>query len=424
MSFTLEEARKLDAEDALGRFRSRFYIQENHIYLDGNSLGLLSKDAEAVILKSIDDWKRLAIHGWTEAEEPWFTLPEQLGEWTSPLIGALPNEVIVTGTTTVNLHNMLATFYKPAGNRTKIVADKENFPSDLYAIASHLSIHGRPYDDLILIEPGENGEFQTADIVKHFTDEVALVLLPSVWYKSGQLADIAALTQAAHQRGIVIGFDCAHSIGSVPHQLHDDGVDFAVWCNYKYLNGGPGATAGLYVHTKHHTRSPGLAGWFSSAKEKQFDMAFPLQPAHTAGQWQVSTPGIFSTVAVGASLRMFKEAGMDSLRSKSLKQTKFLRNLLEDQIIGQGLGGKILTPSEDTRRGGHIAFYHPKATQVCKALRKAHVTPDYRPGDIIRLAPIALYTSYEDVYRGVEILRRILETKEYENYEAGRDVVS
>lgn len=417
-------ALELDEQDELRSFREKFYLQEGVLYFDGNSLGLLSKDAESAVLQTLADWRNLGIDGWTNGTEPWFDMPERYGALCAPLVGAKASEVVISGSTTMNLHTLLATFYKPEGQRTKIVADSENFPSDLYALHSQLRLHGRPDSDLVLIRPGDDGLISSEDVIEAMTPETALVLLPTVWYKSGQLAEVERLTRAAHEQGIPIGFDLCHSIGVIPHELHDWNVDFAMWCNYKYLNSGPGSTAGLFVHERHHQLQPGLAGWFGSHKGKQFDMSFPMHPAHTATQWQLGTPPILSTATVGASIKLTNEAGIGRIRAKSLSQTDYLRRLLETRVIEAGLGGHIRTPRQIEHRGGHIAFEHPEAVQLGKALRQAGVIPDFRPPNTLRFAPVPLYTSYADIWDAVEIIRDILESGRHLTFGAERDVVS
>lgn len=277
---SLDFAKKLDEQDALGMYRDEFYVHQDVIYMDGNSLGLLSKRAEKSVLKLLDSWKRYGIDGWTQGEHPWFYFPETLSEMCAPLIGAFKDEVIVTGSTTANLHQLVASFYRPEGKRTKIVADELNFPSDLYAISSQLSLHGfNTEEHMILVKSRDGYTLQEEDIINAMTDDVALIVLPSVLYRSGQVLDIKLLTEAAHKRNIVIGFDLCHSIGSIPHKLDEWGIDFAFWCNYKHVNGGPGATGGLYVNRKHFGGKPGLAGWFGSDKEKQFDLSTQILPS-------------------------------------------------------------------------------------------------------------------------------------------------
>ncbi|MBD3383394.1 kynureninase, partial [candidate division KSB1 bacterium] len=288
-------ALELDARDPLRHSRDRFYIHPGEIYMDGNSLGLLSRDAEASLLRIVDEWKRLGINGWMKAEKPWFYYAETLAGQFAPLVGAESEEVILHSSTTVNIHALVASFYSPRGTRRKILIEKNAFPTDRYAIQSQLQLRG--FDakaDLIEVENPDDGFLDEGKVIDAMTEDVALVFLPSVLYRSGQLLDIARLTKEAHRRGIVIGFDCAHSVGAVPHALSEWQVDFACWCTYKYCNSGPGGVAGLYVNKKHFNKTPALAGWFGSAREKQFDMSDHLEPAASAAAWQLGTPHVLS----------------------------------------------------------------------------------------------------------------------------------
>jgi len=322
---TLEYAKKLDDQDALKIYRDEFYLQPNVIYMDGNSLGLLSKRAEQSLLSLLDSWKKYGIDGWTQGEHPWFYFSETLSEMCAPLVGASKEEVIITGSTTSNLHQLIASFYHPKGTRTKILADELNFPSDLYAINSQLSLHGfNPTEHMKLVKSRDGDTLNEEDIVESMTEDVALIVLPSVLYRSGQILQMKELTKEAHKRNILIGFDLCHSIGSIPHQLDDWDVDFAFWCNYKHLNGGPGAVGGLYVNRKHFGQKPGLAGWFGSDKEKQFDLSIHMTPAGNASAYQIGTPNILSAAPLYGSLEMFTEAGIDAIRDKSLKLTDYI----------------------------------------------------------------------------------------------------
>jgi len=416
-------ARTCDEQNPLRSFRDRFCVVPDRIYLDGNSLGLASRDAEAAALAALDSWKTHGIDGWTSGERPWFYMAEELGTLQAGLMGAAPSELVVTGTTTVNLHNLVATFYRPRGRRTKILADSLTFPSDLYALASQVRLRGYdPSSDLVLVPSADGRTLSEDHIIAAMTDEVALVLLPGVLYRSGQLLDMERLAGAAAERGIPIGFDCCHSAGIVPHCLHDWGVDFAFWCNYKYLNGGPGSTASLFVHERHFGREPGLAGWFGYRKEKQFDMSLTFEPAASAGAWQISTPSVLSAAPLYGSLRMFAEAGLGRIRAVSLEQTGYLMYLIDEQLIACGFG--VGNPRENTRRGGHVALEHADAVRICKALKARGVVPDFRPPNVIRLAPIPLYTTYTELWQTVQILRRIVEGKEYEQFSGERGTVA
>ncbi|MCM3359092.1 MULTISPECIES: kynureninase [unclassified Psychrobacillus] len=422
MECTIEFARKLDQEDDINHYRQEFYIPANTIYMDGNSLGLLSRRAELAVLNLLDSWKNFGIDGWTKGEHPWFHLSEKLGEMCAPLIGAMPEEVIITGSTTTNLHQLIATFYKPQGKKTKIVVDELNFPSDLYAVSSQLSLHGKsPEEDIVMVK-GKDGLLLEEDIIEAMTEEVAMIVLPSVLYRSGQILNIKKLTDEAHKRDILIGFDLCHSIGAIPHSLDEWGVDFAFWCTYKHLNGGPGSVGGLYTNQKHLGKSPGLAGWFGSRKEKQFDLEIFMTPAGQAGSFQIGTPHILSAAPLLGSLEIFGEVGIHKIRSKSEQLTEFMRILIENEL--SNFEFTIITPSEREQRGGHLFLMHKEAARICKALKSRNIIPDYRPPNGIRLAPVALYNTFEEVWKTVNILKEIMEKKEYSQYDNEREVIA
>lgn len=418
-----EFAAQLDQIDVLSHFREEFYIQQQLIYLDGNSLGLLSKRAEKAVLKLLDSWRQFGIDGWSTGHHSWFYLSEQLGELLAPLVGGKPHEVIATGSTTTNLHQLIATFFHPQGRRSKILADTLNFPSDIYALQSQLRLHNLDPETHLLQVPSRDGwTLMEDDLIEAMTDEVAVAVLPSVLYRSGQLLDIKRLTKAAHENGILIGFDLAHSIGALPHQLSKWDVDFAFWCNYKYLNSGPGSVAGLYVNQRHFGQSPGLAGWFSSHKNVQFNMEHKLVPAKDAGALQIGTPHILSLAPLIGSLEIFHEAGIHEIRRKSLQLTRYLMDLVNHELSGMGF--YFANPQADDRRGGHVALVHQEAVRISKALKANQVVPDFRPPNVIRLAPVALYTSFTEVYEAVQRLKYIMETKEYQHYLNQREVIS
>lgn len=420
---SLKEARRLDREDPLASFRQRFYIPQDTIYLDGNSLGLLSQEAEEALLMMIETWKRKGIDGWTQGERPWFYLAEQLGGLMAPLVGAEPEEVVVTGSATVNLHQLVATFYQPEGKRTKILADELNFPSDIYALQSQLRLRGfDPDQHLIRVKSRDGRTLHEDDLIAAMDDDVVLAVLPSVLYRSGQLLDMKKLTDEAHKRGILIGFDLCHSVGAIPHALSEWGVDFAFWCTYKYLNGGPGSVAALYVNRRHFGRLPGLAGWFGSNKEKQFDMEHQFTPAQEAGAFQIGTPHILSMAPLLGSLQLFQEAGLPAIREKSLKQTGYLLQLIQNELAGYGFA--IGNPLEEKRRGGHVLLEHAEAARISKALKAQGVIPDFRPPTGIRLAPAPLYTRYEELWQAVRLLKKIMEEGLYKQYSNQREVVA
>ncbi|EOW9527300.1 kynureninase [Bacillus cytotoxicus] len=418
-----EYAIQCDKQDELAAFQNEFYKKADTIYLDGNSLGLLSKRAEKSLLTMLDSWKEYGIDGWTEGEYPWFFLSEQLSEHIAPLIGALPEETIVTGSTTTNIHQVIATFYEPKGIRTKILADELTFPSDIYALQSQIRLKGLdPDKHLVRVKSRDGRTLEEEDIIAAMTDDITLILLPAVLYRSGQILDMKRLTAEAHKRGIHIGFDLCHSIGTIPHQFQEWGVDFAVWCNYKYLNAGPGSVGGLYVNKKHFDRLPGLSGWFSSRKDKQFDMEHTLTAAEHAGAYQIGTPHIFSIAPLIGSLEIFKEAGIGRLRQKSLRMTRYMLHLIDYELTDKGF--TIGNPLEDEKRGGHIYLEHREAARICKALKANGVIPDFRAPNGIRLAPVALYNTYEEVWKSVRILKKIMINGEYKQFENKRGVVA
>lgn len=414
-------AKQLDEQDPLKIFKDEFYMEDGQIYMDGNSLGLMSKRAEAKLLSLMNSWKSFGIDGWTEGDNPWFTLAEDMSSRIAPFVGAKANEVMVTGSITANIHQMLSTLFQPTAEKSVILVDELNFPSDIYAVESHLRLRGLdPAKFMRKVKTRNSYTLELEDILEQLSEDVAIVLLPSVLYRSGQLLAIPEITQAAHEKGILVGFDLAHSIGAMPHALHADDVDFAVWCHYKYMNSGPGGTGGLYIHERHHHLLPGNAGWFGSDKAKQFDMDHQFSKAQGAGAYQIGTPNIFSMAPLLGSIEIFEEADISRVREKSLQLTSLLREQLAvnvPELID-------VTPRQDDERGGHIALAHPEAARICKALKDEGVVPDFRAPNIIRLAPVALYTSFEDVERTVEILKTIMAEELYRNYSNERNVVA
>lgn len=434
----------LDSEDELAPFRDEFYLQPGVLYLDGNSLGLLSKPAESSLLRALDEWKRLGVDGWLQGNPPWFEMAERLSVGVASLVGAEPASVIVTNSTTVNLHQLLATLYRPISSespdsikppgerspsgkrleyRSVILADALNFSSDLFALQSHLKLRGLSPERCLKLVPGSTPYLlEEADIVEAMTEDVQLTLLPSVLYRSGQILDMKFLTEEAHRRGILIGFDLSHSIGAIPHSLDEWGVDFACWCHYKHVNSGPGSAAGLYLNRRHFGLSPGLTGWFSSRKDRQFDLSTQLFPAEGAGALQIGTPNILSMAPLEGSLEIFARAGIEKIRKKSLAMTDYLMSRISHECAEFGF--EFASPIPHERRGGHIALKHPEAIRICKALKAMKTIPDFRPPDLIRVAPSALFTSFADCEEFVQRLKLVMESRLYDHYEEGREVVA
>ncbi|CEG23512.1 Kynureninase [Planococcus massiliensis] len=410
-----------DQMDLFALYKEEFYQSKNQLYMDGNSLGLMSKRSERKLIELADSWKVYGIEGWTEGNHPWFTLAENLSARIAPLAGALPHEVMVTGSITANIHQMLSTVFQPTEERFAIVVDELNFPSDIYAVESHLRLRGLdPATAMRKVKSRDGYTLQMEDIEEQLTEDVAVLLLPSVLYRSGQLLPMQDIAKAAHEKGILAGFDLAHSIGALPHDLHSIGADFAVWCHYKYMNSGPGGTGGLYIHERHHHLLPGNAGWFGSDKAKQFDMDHEFSKAEGAGAYQIGTPNIFSMAPLLGSVEIFEELGIDNIRKRSLQLTSRLRELIAEKLPEF----QNVTPAGDKERGGHIALAHPEAARICKALKEEGVVPDFRAPDIIRLAPVALYISFEDVEEMVARLEKIMKQELYKNYSNERNVVA
>jgi len=416
-------ASEMDGVDPLKGIRQEFYLNDEVIYMDGNSLGLFPKAAEASLLRVLEDYKRMGIDCWTKTNPQLFLYQDHLGALMASLVGASPEEVTIMSNTTLNLHSMIATFYKPSAERFKILVDDLTFPTSRYAIESQLRLKGlSPEGALKEVKSLDGRTLDEAMLIEAMTEDVAIAVFPSVLYRSGQLLDVARLTQAAHERGIIIGFDCCHGVGAVPHEFSKWDVDFAVWCTYKYLNGGPGSNAALYLNKRHFGLHPGLAGWQGYVKDKQFDLLNTFEPVRNAGGWQSGTQNIFSMAPLEGSLELFNRVGVEKIREKSLKLTEYLMALIDDKLTGYGFS--VGNPREPHRRGGHVALEHPDAVRINQALKDNGVMPDFRAPNVIRLAPIALYTSFTEVFRVVETLVRIMDERLYENYSSKRGTVA
>lgn len=414
----LEKAAALDRADALARWRAEFHVRPGEIYLDGNSLGLLCRPAEAAAVRALAEWRALGINGWTDATPPWVDLPETIAAQLAPLIGAAPDEICLTSSTTGNLHQLLATLFQPAAGRSVILGDQLNFSSDAHAITSHLRLRGLdPAKHYREVQSRDGRTLLEADIVAAFAPDVQLAVLPAVLFTSGQLLDVARLTRAARERGVRLVWDCSHSIGAVPHAFDADGVDAAFWCSYKYLNAGPGAVGGLYLNRRYFDRAPGLAGWWGVKLSRRFAMAHVHEPAAGAAALHVGTPHLLSLAPLGGALELFAAAGgIAPLRAKSLALTRFLMELIDAELAP--LGFEVANPRNDAARGGHVALAHPEAWRICQALKAARVVPDFRPPGIVRLAPAALYNTFADCAEAVARLKTVMTTRAYERFAA------
>jgi kynureninase len=419
MQFSADQdfAREMDAQDPLRQFREKFHLPLDKdgkplIYFAGNSLGLMPKSSRRIVEEELDNWAKLAVDAHHAAGTPWYSFHEALREPISRLVGAKPTEVICMNSLTVNLHLMMATFYRPTKSRFKILMEEPAFPSDTYAIKTQIVHHGlSPKDALVLARP-RKGEFTVrtediVDLIERDPNQLAVVMIGAVNFFTGQLYDIRKITAAAQKRGIIAGFDLAHAIGNVPLALHDWSADFAVWCSYKYLNAGPGAVAGAFVHERHatDTKLPRLAGWFGNDPNTRFRLHLESEfiPVPSADGWQISNPPIFSMAPLRASLAIFDEAGgMESLRAKSIKLTGYLEFLLTE------IGSKkftVITPREPRARGCQLsilAHEHPK--KLFEELQIAGVKCDFREPNVVRVAPTPLYNTFDEVWRFAKIL--------------------
>lgn len=388
-------------------------------YLDGNSLGPLSDAAEAAVEQVLEEWRELGIRAWTEADPPWFHYGEQLGERLAPLVGAGADEVVAANSTTVNIHTLVGTFLDRCareGRGRSVLVNELDFPTDHYAIRGQLRTRGLdPDDHLVVVESRDGRIIDEADVeaALEANPDVGIVFLPSAFYRSGQLLDLERLTAAAHAHDAYAGFDLAHSIGLVPHELSRHGVDFAVWCTYKYLNAGPGSIGGLYVDRAYHGEAPALPGWWGHEKETQFEMRLTYTPADSAGAWQIGTVPVLSAAPLLGVLDLVEAAGIDRLRERSVALTEYLIYLVDERLPECAVG----SPREPDRRGGHVAVEHPEGYRVSEALKDRGVVVDFRPPNVVRLCPSPYYVGFEDVYDAVEVLREVLDEAAYEAYD-------
>lgn len=419
LTFSADEAfaLDLDAKDPLRACREKFCIPVDKsgkpfIYFCGNSLGLMPAAARELVAQELDDWARLGVDAHFEGRSPWYSYHEQFREMGARLVGALPGEVVMMNSLTVNLHLMMATFYRPTKKRYKILMDWPTFPSDIYAARSQTSLHRFDPDDAIIYVRPREGEHairpgDIESILEDHGDMISLVLLAGVNFFTGQYYDLSRLSERAHRQGCTVGLDLAHAAGNVPLSLHDWNVDFAVWCSYKYLNSGPGAVAGCFVHQRHGQNPdlPRMAGWWGNDPKTRFLMHLQPEfvPVQGAEAWQISNPPIFSMAPLRASLGIFDEVGMPALRAKSELLTGYLQFLIS-QMPSERY--EVITPQDARRRGCQLSILakeHPK--ELFGRLEAAGVKGDFREPNVIRVAPVPLYNSFHEVWRFAQILR-------------------
>ncbi|HEY6505415.1 MAG TPA: kynureninase [Chitinophagaceae bacterium] len=418
---TLKFAKESDANDPLKNYRERFYIPQHNgkdcIYLTGNSLGLQPKTVKGYIDQELDDWAKFGVEGHFHARKPWMPYHEIFPAQLSKIVGCLPHEVVVMNQLTVNLHLLMVSFYRPTLQRYKIICEAKAFPSDQYAFESQARYHGfDPADAVIEVFPRE-GEYtlRTEDIlstIQQHGESIAVVLFGGVNYYTGQLFEIKTITDAAHKVGAYAGFDLAHAAGNAALRLHDWNVDFACWCSYKYLNSGPGGVAGVYIHEKHarNKELPRFAGWWGYTKETRFKMDKGFEAIPTAEGWQLSNAPVLSMAAHKASLDIFDEVGMEKLLAKSKKLAGYLHFVLEDiNVRLKHKAVEVITPSAEKDRGCQVSMLMlEKGKEIFDALNKQGVIADWREPNVIRVAPVPLYNSFEDVWIFGNIIETIL----------------
>ncbi|MBC23521.1 MAG: kynureninase [Phycisphaerae bacterium] len=410
-----EFAEQLDSIDPLSGFRSKFHVPKlsgkDSIYLCGNSLGLQPVAVRDMINQELDDWCTLGVKGHREASNPWFSYHELFQESGARLVGAIPGEVVMMNSLTVNLHMMLRTFFRPEGARTRILIEEPAFPSDTYAVKSHLRTRGLDPDEHLVTFSPRQGEdiLRTEDLeqlLQEQGDMIALILLGGVNFYTGQVLDMQAITKIGHEHGCIVGFDLAHAAGNIPLRLHDWNVDFAAWCSYKYLNSGPGAVAGCFIHADHgaDTSLQRYGGWWGNDPEQRFMMHLQpeFKPVGSADGWQVSNPPILSMTPLLASLKLFDEAGMDRLREKSRVLTGYLEYLLRE-LMGEDC--RIITPADPGSRGCQLSIrVLDEPERRFESLERHGVICDFRKPDVIRVAPTPLYNTFMDAWNFARIL--------------------
>ena len=419
---TLDFAKKMDNQDPLKKYRSRFHFPDFHEktirYFTGNSLGLQPKSTKKYIQEELDDWAKYGVEGHFMSRRPWYSYHENLSKYTAEIVGAKTSEVVVTHSLTTNLHLLMVSFYQPQGKRTKIICEEKAFPSDQYALESQIKHHRLSKEALVEVGPREGEHLiREEDILNKISevgDELALVMIGGVNYYTGQLFDMKKITSAGHDVGAIVGFDLAHAVGNINLNLHEWGVDFAAWCSYKYLNSSPGGVSGIFVHQRHEDK-PNLnrfAGWWGHDKESRFLMEPGFKPMIGAEGWQLSNAPVLGMAAHLASLEIFHEAGMENIGKKRDILTAFLEFIIKD--ISERNKDKcefeIITPKSIKNRGAQLSVLaHGKGKKMFDKLTEQGVIADWREPNVIRIAPAPLYNSFEDCWQFGKILEKALD---------------
>ncbi|NOQ74701.1 MAG: kynureninase [Crocinitomix sp.] len=420
---SLDFAKEKDAKDSLKSYREKFHIPVINgietIYFTGNSLGLQPTSTKSYIDAELEAWKNWGVEGHFESKKPWFAFHEFLTEKAAKIVGAKPIEVVITHSLTTNLHLLMVSFYRPTGKRNKIICEKKAFPSDQYALETQARFHGFDPADVIVEVGPRDGEhlIREADILAKIAevgDELAMIMIGGVNYYSGQLFDMEAITEAGHAVGATVGFDLAHAAGNVKLELNKWDVDFAAWCSYKYLNSSPGGVAGLFVHERHANDKtlPRFAGWWGHDKETRFLMEPGFNPMPGAEGWQLSNAPVLGMAAHLASLDIFDEVGMDALIGKRIELTNYLEYLINDLSARKGdqCSFEIITPKDQSKRGAQLSILaHGMGKPLFDAITKLGVIADWREPNVIRIAPVPLYNSFEDCYQFCAALEKVID---------------
>lgn len=419
---TREFAQSLDAQDELKKYRSEFEFPKVNgkktIYFTGNSLGLMPKRAKKYVDDVMNDWANLAVEGHFYAEKPWWDYHERFSNPLSKIVGAKPSEVSVMNTLTVNLHMMMVSFYNPTSTRFKIICEEKAFPSDQYMFQTQVKFHGLDPKDVIVEVKRREGEhnLRNEDIIAKINevgDELALVLIGGINYYTGQVLDMENITKAGHSVGAKVGWDLAHAAGNIELKLHEWNVDFACWCSYKYMNAGPGSVAGYFVHEKHHSNKDinRFGGWYGHNKERRFLMEPEYTPNEGALGWQSSCTGVLAMAPYLASVEMFDEIGMEALMKKRDLITAYLEFIVEETAKKTGTNLEIITPKNQSERGSQLSIIlHGEGKELFHYLMKQGVVTDWREPAVIRLAPVPLYTTFEEMYDFGQILKTGIQT--------------
>lgn len=424
MKYTIETAREKDRKSEIAYTRKLFRIPQNEkgeeqMYFLGNSLGLQPKSTRDFIEKELDKWHQFGVEAHFKSDSPWLDYNEELSHLATNIVGAKPTEIVTMNSLTVNVHLLLATFYKPTGNKTKILVEDQLFPSDSYALQSQMKLRNLlPESELIRIHPRDGEKLLRHEdiltVIQENKDELALIWLGGVNYLTGQLFDFEEISKLANKLEVLIGIDLAHGAGNVKLKLHEWGIDFAAWCTYKYLNSGPGGIGQAFIHEKHQNKYPAITGWWGNKRETQFLMRDVFEPEDGASAYQISTSPILLMACLKSSLDLINQVGFDKVVTKNQELSSFLYDLMVDlkTTFHNKTDIEIITPAIKYQRGAQLSIvFDDHARDIFKELSKQGIFVDWREPNVIRLAPTALYNTYEEIFRFYQILGKTISEK-------------